>query len=291
MANNKKIEREALIKDIGVTIFTRRLTIVGFIIMIAFLQFAVPTEMSDFLWWAVELLLILWFITTFFFKSIIKQLKTVLGINNVHFGYFTLELLIMTSIVHFTGGVEGIGILFYIFIILYAGIFLSRKRGVIIAFVAAFFYSTFIILEYFGAIPHRPLSPTSFQESNSVISYTIIAAITFLFVTYTAGIFAAKLRERTKKLFEAYGGLEEKTKELNESKEELEESKISLEIKVKARTKELEELAQSLEGRVEERTKEIQEKVKELEKFNKLAVGRELKMTELKKELKRLKEK
>jgi len=46
-----------------------------------------------------------------------------------------------------------------------------------------------------------------------------------------------------------------------------------------------------LEERVKERTKELQEKVEELEKFQRLAVGRELRMIELKEEVKRLREK
>jgi PAS domain S-box-containing protein len=78
-------------------------------------------------------------------------------------------------------------------------------------------------------------------------------------------------------------------KEVRERTKELEEVKSVLEIKVKARTKELSELTQSLEEQVREKTKELQEKLEELEKFQKLAVGRELKMVELKKEKERLK--
>ncbi len=78
-------------------------------------------------------------------------------------------------------------------------------------------------------------------------------------------------------------------KEVREKTRELEEAKTVLEIKVRARTRELEELAQSLEEQVKARTKELQEKVAELEKFQKIAVGREIKMIELKKEVERLK--
>jgi methyl-accepting chemotaxis protein len=79
-------------------------------------------------------------------------------------------------------------------------------------------------------------------------------------------------------------------REIYNTRKELEEAKTVLEIKVRARTKALNELAQSLEEKVKERTKELQNKVEELERFYKLAVGRELKMTELKKEIKKLKE-
>lgn len=92
-----------------------------------------------------------------------------------------------------------------------------------------------------------------------------------------------KILQRTK-------DLEKRAKELEIVKEELEEAKATLEIKVKARTRELEEVNKSLEGKVEERTKALQERVNELERFYKLTLSRELKMTELKKENKKLKQ-
>jgi hypothetical protein len=75
---------------------------------------------------------------------------------------------------------------------------------------------------------------------------------------------------------------------LLEGQDEIETSKATLEIKIRARTRELRELSEGLEKQVEKRTKELQKKVEELEEFNKLAVGRELKMIELKKEIKEL---
>jgi PAS domain S-box-containing protein len=51
----------------------------------------------------------------------------------------------------------------------------------------------------------------------------------------------------------------------------------------------LKQLQEKLEDQVKERTRELQARVEELERFHKLAVGRELKMIELKKEIQALK--
>jgi PAS domain S-box-containing protein len=79
-------------------------------------------------------------------------------------------------------------------------------------------------------------------------------------------------------------------KEAKKRTEELKEAKDVLEIKVRARTRELNELTQALEKEVREKTKELQKKLEELERFQKFAFERELKMIELKKEVKILKE-
>ena len=53
---------------------------------------------------------------------------------------------------------------------------------------------------------------------------------------------------------------------------------------------EFKKLQEGLEEKVEERTQELQEKIEELERFQRLAVGRELKMVALKEEIEKLKE-
>lgn len=90
------------------------------------------------------------------------------------------------------------------------------------------------------------------------------------------------------------GEIEELGKSFNQMAEdikgshlELEESRNILEIKVTARTKELQDLTKDLEDKVAERTKELQIRINELERFRRLTVGRELRMIDLKKELKR----
>jgi methyl-accepting chemotaxis protein len=87
-------------------------------------------------------------------------------------------------------------------------------------------------------------------------------------------------------LKEFYETLEGKVQERTR---ELEEARASLEVRVKARTEELQELTDRQEETIEERTKEIKERMGELERFHRLAVGRELKMIEIKKEMQKLK--
>jgi methyl-accepting chemotaxis protein len=104
-----------------------------------------------------------------------------------------------------------------------------------------------------------------------------------------------ELKATQKALEEAKKDLERKVKErtveLDKTMTSLEEAKTTLEIKVQARTKELEELNKNLDGQIKQRTKELEDKVKELERFREIAVGREMKMVELKKELDKLKDK
>ncbi len=53
---------------------------------------------------------------------------------------------------------------------------------------------------------------------------------------------------------------------------------------------ELKKLQLNLEEKVKERTKKLQEKIEEMEKLQRLTIGRELKMIELKQEIEKLKE-
>lgn len=151
---------------------------------------------------------------------------------------------------------------------------------------------SFLILNFF-LYPLTPFLDVEFWDYQWILK--IILFLATLFVSYFLINSTIKetqqkeeLEKLNQKLKEMMKSLEEKVKERTR---ELEEAKTVLEIKVKARTRELEELNKMLEERVKQRTKELQEKVEELEKFQEIALGREWKIAQLKKEIEALKEK
>jgi len=153
--------------------------------------------------------------------------------------------------------------------------------------------------------------PTSILENNLSLITFIILIFLFIISIYFSQLIVSPIKKlhrgmeivrkgnldyrvdiRTNDEIENLGtAFNQMTEELEKYHSASEESKTILQIKVKARTKELEELAEGLDNKVKDRTKLLEERLSELEKFHKLTVDREIKMIELKKEIKKLKNK
>ena len=204
-----------LIHRVRDSIRLRRITLISFLILINVLRFGVKAPIPN----AVSFLLVVWFLTSFIFAYLIKRQWAVSKVESIHLGYFILEVLILTFIVHYIGAVEWIGAVFYIFTIVYANIHMSKGKGLIVGLTVIICYISLVLLEYYGVIPHKTifhLASGHYQDTTYVIT-TLAALVGFLIlIAYTCNIFTEMLKQESQKLGEKVG---KRTRELTESEE------------------------------------------------------------------------
>jgi len=276
---DKQSEFLDILSRIRATFILREFLIIGFIAAIVFSYYS-GTLFYSVNVSAVIYILLIWLATGFLFRFLVNRQKKASRVGNLYLGYLTLvEIPLLTAVIYHIGAVEWMGPIFFLFPIVFSGIIFPRGRALLVCAVASLSYILMVFLTHFGVIPFEYTFIAQFSPLDAR-NYLIDSVFFVVGVFFGIGMSANLFREL----------LTRKTAELEETKEKLEEEREFLGVRVRARTKELEELAKSLEYRVEERTKEIKEKMDELEKFHSLAVGRELKMVELKQKLKEAEE-
>ncbi len=190
------------------------------------------------------------------------------------------------SIVYFSGGISG-GLGFVFFLGAVSAPFFGSNLQTIIFLIALgtaryfIFYLTSLEIDaYYNA-----------KIILEILLYFIMAGVIRFSLMLVNKLEIEKRVQAEKFVEECREEVKIKTQGLDEAQKQLKNVNIELEKKVLERTAELEGLKNNLEKMVEERTKELEEKVKELERFQGLMVGREIKMIELKKEIEKLKAK
>ncbi len=115
---------------------------------------------------------LVWFLITFPFATLVRRQRTENQLHWVHAGFFMAEIALITLFIHWMGGSEWIGIIFYLFTVIYANFFLPRLQGYLITALVILLYSTLVLFEYAGIIPHRSLFAVLGDPYRS-LSYTL----------------------------------------------------------------------------------------------------------------------
>ncbi|MBA7478860.1 Adaptive-response sensory-kinase SasA [subsurface metagenome] len=137
-----------------------------------------------------------------------------------------LDLLTLTALLHFTGGIENPFIFFFVFHIILASIALHYRIVYLLATAAILMVLLLVGLEYTGAIPHHNLvgfaAPMLYKEGSYILAVLAALATVLYATTYMATAISGELRKRQRQVVQLREQLlEEKTAELEQASGEI----------------------------------------------------------------------
>src|SRR5208282_931844 len=115
------------------------------------------------------------------------------------------DLVLVSLVVHETGGWDSSFNFLYPLVIIVAGILLPRVWAYLVAALAFILYGTVLELNYYVVIPSYCITHPGLKALQAIIFVNLFA---FLTVSYLASLLAAKLRQARVQLKDASGALE-----------------------------------------------------------------------------------
>ncbi len=143
------------------------------------------------------------------------------------------DLLALTVLLHFSGGIENPFSVYYLLIIVIGSILLTRRDSYVFAIVASLLWAGLLLLEAQGVIPHYNLHgfrlPIRYREWSHIVAEILVLGSAALFVSYLTSHLIQRLRENERELQGANLACElraDELAELNTRLQELDRSRI-----------------------------------------------------------------
>jgi len=131
-----------------------------------------------------------------------------------------LDLITLTMLLHFSGGVENPFALFFVFHMIIASILLYPTVSFLVALLASSLFAAMALLEYRGLVSHYNLvgliNPDLYRHGTYVLASILVMTTTLFLVVYMTSSISARLRARTNELLEVSRSREAKSRELTE---------------------------------------------------------------------------
>ena len=137
-----------------------------------------------------------------------------------------LDLLMLTALMHFTGGIENPFVFFYLAHTIAASILLPQRRAYALATLAVLAITLLVLLEYYGVIPHVNLVgfvlDTRYKDTSRVVAVLVALATLVYGCTYVITAVSGELRRRQKEMVKLRDQvLEKRTMELEQVSSEV----------------------------------------------------------------------
>jgi signal transduction histidine kinase len=130
------------------------------------------------------------------------------------------DLLILTTILHFSGGIENPFSFFFVFHMILASILRSRRQSYIQATLAVLLFGGLIVLEAVGVLKHHPLTGFAghglYENATFVFGFLFVFLVTLYLVVYMTTSISEQLRQQQASYARANAQLEEKDQLKNE---------------------------------------------------------------------------
>ena len=144
----------------------------------------------------------------------IKGREPVSVINRIANAQISLDLLSLTVLIHFSGGIENPFLFYFIFHMIIASILLDRRDSFLQATFAVLLFCAMVTLEYSGILRHYCLKNFIIYDQHHNLIY--ISGISFVFIStlyiavYMATSISGRLKQHERALEETNRQLEEK---------------------------------------------------------------------------------
>lgn len=143
-----------------------------------------------------------WLVLTVAFEWVIRRQRDLSSLHRVHAGFLAAEALLLGWLVHRMGGTQWIGVVFYLYTVMYANFFLPKRAGYLVTGIAVGTYAAVAFLEYFGILPHITLFETDnplHRHLPYVITTVVVGGIgLYATLAFTVRAFAG-IHERQKR--------------------------------------------------------------------------------------------
>lgn len=159
----------------------------------------------------------------FFYNILLYSLLKVLGarvtessvgvIGRIITLQIAVDLVILTTILHFSGGIENPVSLFFVFHMIIASILRSRGQSYLQATLAVLLYGAMVLMECYGKLPHYALQglveTPLYLQPKYVLSLLFVFSVTLYLIVYMTTSIVEQLRAQQNSLEEANALLEE----------------------------------------------------------------------------------
>ena len=144
------------------------------------------------------------FLTSFFTLLYATAFRQVRNLRWMAYLQLTGDVLVITLLLYFTGGVRSSFSFLYILVIITASILVYRRGSLYIASVSSVFYGLLVDLLYYNVIPHYDLQPSEIADiTNRLIYYNIFLHIFgFYFTAWSSSYLSERLRRTRTELEE-----------------------------------------------------------------------------------------